>query len=1471
MDDVSNQGRMIAEMDQDANVVLEETKDVVVDAKADQDAKVDESIDIQGMQAESQAKIYKIDLDHANKVVTATSTTITAVDVQVPADTTVVAFKLTAAPSRRTKGVVIRDPEEELEAELNRTIDWDKVIDHVKKKAKEDPAVKRYQALKRKPQSEAQARKNMTIYLKNVAGFNMEYFKGMSYDDICPIFEANFNTNFWTFVAVKKVNDVTRLQALVDKKKVMITEATIRDALRLDDAEGVECLPNEEIFIELARICYKKPCTKHMFYKEFFLSQWKFLIHTILQCMSAKRTSWNEFSSSMASAVICLSLGRKFNFSKYIFDSLVRKVDSPLKFYMYPHFIQLMIRKQVGDLSTHTIKYTFPALTQKVFANMRRVGKGFSRVETPLFEGMLVAQEVGKGVADEEHNEGVHAASVVTEGNVSAAHDEVPTADEEPSIPSPTPPTPPPQSYQDIPSTSQVQPTPPQVQPQLPQPQQQPDAGLPMNLLQEGRQVESQPEIYKIDLDHANKVLSMQEDESEPAKVQEVVQVVTTAKLITVVVTAASTTITAVEVPVPTVTIAAAPTLTTAPRRRTKGVVIKDPEESTTTTSTIIYSEAKSKDKGKGILVEVPKPFKNQAQIKQDEKYARELEAELNRTIDWDEVIDHVNKKAKENLVMKRYHALKRKPQTKAQAWKNMMLYLKNVTKEQVNEDESRVLKRINETPTEKAAKRQKLDKEVKELKIHLQIVPNKDDDVYIEATLLARKVLVFGYKIINQNNKPYYKIIRADGTHQLYISFLSLLKNFDREDLEALWSLVKERFATTKPKNFSNDFLLITLGAMFEKPDIHAQIWKNQRSVHGLAKVKSWKRLESCGVQIITFTTTQLILLLERMYPLTRFTLDQMLNVYVFKMKQSKGDNPLAFKINTANERQVPDEFNGGTHIPFGSLEGKSISTPIDTEKPLQKYPDGEDVDVHTYRYALTMNPNIYVSCIKQFWNTIAIKQVNDVTKLQALVDKKKVVVTEAAIREILRLDDAEGVDCLPNEEIFTKLARMGYEKPSTKHTYYKAFFSSQWKFLIHTILQCMSRKFNFSKYIFDSLVQPPSPQPQPQQQAANFPMSLLQEALDACAALTRRVENLKYDKVAQALEITKLKRRVKKLEKGNKGRMIDEIDKDDVVVLMDEKEEDKKVEEAKDETEPAKVQEVVDVVTTAKLITKVVTAASKKEGLVIRDPEEESTTSKIIPAETKSKDKGKRILVEEPKPLKKKQQIEMNEEYARKLHAKLNKDIDSDVAIDHVKLKAKEDPATKEQMEEEENRALQTINKTPAEKAAKRRKLNKEVEDLKIHLEIVPDEDDDVYTKATPLAKKVPVVDYDIIELNNKPYYKIIRANGTHQLYISFLNLTKNFSDDFLLTTLGAMFEKPDALAQVWRNQRTIHGQANVKSWKLLESCEKHTKCLMLLVKNLVLQAKLMLLDNAAKARLLLLSQINVANVILMLSRQS
>nr|GEV17310.1 putative ribonuclease H-like domain-containing protein [Tanacetum cinerariifolium] len=458
----------------------------------------------------------------------------------------------------------------------------------------------------------------------------------------------------------------------------------------------------------------------------------------------------------------------------------------------------------IGDLSTHTTKYASPALTQKVFTNMRRVGKGFSRIETPLFEGMLIEQEI-----DEEGDADEHVEEVNSEGDDSVAYGEVPTIVEEQSIPSPTPPTLPPQPPQDILSTSQVQHTPPSPQSQPP-PQPQQAADFPISLLQEaidayadlnrrvehleydkiaqtleikklkrrrvetsndtvmddesnqgrmiakmdqddaivlkddkaedkdvddavkdakeakvvknaqvqGRQAKSQAEIYKIDMDHANKVLSMQEDKTKPAEVQEVVDVVTTAKLFTEVVTAtnetvtaASTIITTVETQVPAATTA---TLTAAPSRRRKGVTIKDPKEKSTT-STIIPTETKSKDKGKGILVEEPKPLKKKQQIEQDEKYARELHAELNKDIDWNEAIDHVKLKAKEDPALDYFKGMSYddiRPIFKAMFNSNVDFLLK--TKEQIEEEENRALQTINETPAEKAAKRRKLNEEIK-------------------------------------------------------------------------------------------------------------------------------------------------------------------------------------------------------------------------------------------------------------------------------------------------------------------------------------------------------------------------------------------------------------------------------------------------------------------------------------------------------------------------------------------------------------------------------------------------------------------------------------------------------------------------------------------------------------------------------------------------------------------------------------
>nr|GEV75747.1 ribonuclease H-like domain-containing protein [Tanacetum cinerariifolium] len=534
---------------------------------------------------------------------------------------------------------------------------------------------------------------------------------------------------FWNIVTVKKSADVTRLQALVDKKKVLISEASL----------------------------------------------------------SAKRTSWNEFSSAMASAVICLSTGRKFNFSKYIFNILVRNVDNSSKFYMYPRFIQLIIQNQLGDLSTHTTKYIPPALTQKVFANMRRVGKGFSGVKTPLFEGMLLVEEIEEH-SDEDEQDNVD--NDAQGGAVDVSGDDV----QDQFIPSPAQPTPPPPP-QDIPSTPHVQSPPPQPQSPPPaQPQVAQDLEItklkirvkklerankvkPLKLrrlrkvgtfqrielsddtimedvINQGRMID------ELDSDEGVALMDEKEEEKKSEEVKEVVEVVTTAKLITEVVTAASTPISAASIiilaaepNIPAVTITAAPVkVTAASTRRRKGVVIKDPEEESTA-----ITPAKSKDKVKaGFRLDY---FKGMS---------------------YDDI----------------------RPIFEAKFNANMEFLLKS--KEKIEEEANRALESINETPAQKAAKRRRLNKEDKvmeEIKQHLEIVPDEDDDVYTEATPLSRKVPVVDYQIIHLNNKPRYKIIKADGTHQLI---------------------------------------------MFERPDGQDNVWKSQRTLE-LMLPKSLKKNTKC------------------------------------------------------------------------------------------------------------------------------------------------------------------------------------------------------------------------------------------------------------------------------------------------------------------------------------------------------------------------------------------------------------------------------------------------------------------------------------------------------------------------------------------------------------------------------------------------------------------------------------------------
>nr|GEX80741.1 hypothetical protein [Tanacetum cinerariifolium] len=320
-----------------------------------------------------------------------------------------------------------------------------------------------------------------------------------------------------------------------------------------------------------------------------------------------------------------------------------------------------------------------------------------------------------------------------------------------------------------------------------------------------------------------------------------------------------------------------------------------------------------------------------------------------------------------------------------------------------------------------------------------------------------------------------------------------------------------------------------------------------------------------------------------------------------------------------------------------FRLSKGKSASTLIDAEKPLLKDSDGEDVDVHKYsdspllgvntprsdedrlklmelmvfllqkgksdaaesfeqifdflsgsyiHYALTVNPHIYILYIKQFWNTASVKRSYDVTRLQALVHRKKIVISEVVIREILQLDDPQGMRML-----------------------LMMLFHHHHLMTFHLLLKNNLHLLNNHK----------------------VHLKLHHKKLEIIK-LKARVKRLERDNKVKSSKLKRLKKveASKRIESSdymedvfNQGRMIDDLDKDEGIELVVYQVKDANIaetegrhtaEQAKKQAEiyhldldhPSKVlsmqeddsevQEVVEVVTTAKLITDVVTAATSQ-----------------------------------------------------------------------------------------------------------------------------------------------------------------------------------------------------------------------------------------------------------------------------------
>ncbi|GKC88240.1 hypothetical protein Tco_1148889, partial [Tanacetum coccineum] len=255
-------------------------------------------------------------------------------------------------------------------------------------------------------------------------------------------------------------------------------------------------------------------------------------------------------------------------------------------------------------------------------------------------------------------------------------------------------------------------------------------------------------------------------------------------------------------------------------------------------------------------------------------------------------------------------------------------------------------------------------------------------------------------------------------------------------------------------------------------------------------------------------------------------------------------------------------------------------------------------------------------------------------------LIDKKKVIITETSIRSDLHLEDAGGTNCLPTATIFEELAWMGRKQ----------------------------RKVTVEETQHDDSVPTHSNDPL----LSGEDIMQLSELMILCTNLQKQVLDLEKEKDAQAKEIVDLKKRVQRLErkkeiknckvKKAKESCIKDIDKDANASLVDDTQGSSDDANMFDTNEPHGDEVVMDmpvakpkVVTTAATTT--TTTRPKARGVVVQDPSEFRTPQ--VSQHSITKDKGKAIMIEPEVPLKRKDQVSLDEDLARNLQAQLETEL--------------------------------------------------------------------------------------------------------------------------------------------------------------------------------------------------------------------
>nr|GEX06175.1 hypothetical protein [Tanacetum cinerariifolium] len=272
---------------------------------------------------------------------------------------------------------------------------------------------------------------------------------------------------------------------------------------------------------------------------------------------------------------------------------------------------------------------------------------------------------------------------------------------------------------------------------------------------------------------------------------------------------------------------------------------------------------------------EVEQAAIREKQEKDDLQKAKVLQQQYvdkQENIDWNLVIEQMQEKHLNNI--KIYQSLKRKPISIAQARKNMIVYLKNMAGYKMEH-----------------FKGMTYDKEsFKKLKaVKVSGSESTQDTLTIDPKEMSEEDVKNMLEIV-------LNIIKVGGIPEADKSFEDMLKGFDREYLDSLWRLVKEKFRTAVPTVNKEKALWVELKRLFE-PDTKDVLWKLQRYMH---YPLLWKLHSNCGVHQVSLTTRRrdMFMLTEKDYPLSNGVMTLMPSTKLQVKEDSEMARDLVMKI---------------------------------------------------------------------------------------------------------------------------------------------------------------------------------------------------------------------------------------------------------------------------------------------------------------------------------------------------------------------------------------------------------------------------------------------------------------------------------------------------------------------------------------------------------------------------------------------